>query len=112
MITFARRAVLSSLAAAAGLVAGCSVPDGSPIADRGLPLGSLVGRDAKVVVLSTPAGTRYDVLSLDGTLIASGLTASEVAAQVPGQDPRGAWADQPACGALMLADPGPRGLGD
>jgi hypothetical protein len=109
MITFARRAVL--IAATAGL-AGCAIPDGSPIADRGLPLGSLVGRDAKVVVLSTPGGTRYDVLSLDGTLIASGLTASEVAAQVPGQDPRGAWADQPACGALMLVDQGPHGLGD
>ncbi len=98
--------------AAAGFAASIAGPRPAradaamPALRIGLPLGELVGRDARVTVLATPAGTRYDIRTLDGALVAGNLTAAEVGALLPGQDPRGVFAvDEPAGIPLMLADP-------
>ena len=77
-----------------------------PNTTAGLRMGELVGRDARVVIVGTADGTRFDIHGLDGGIVAAGLTADEVAALLPGQDPRNATAQEPmASGPLMLADP-------
>ncbi len=82
-----------------------------PTPTAGLPMGDLVGRDARVQIIGTVDGTRFDVHSLGGGIVAAGLTADEVAALLPGQDPRNATAQEPtACGPLMLAEPDRRGI--
>jgi len=79
---------------------------GQPAGTPGLRMGELVGRDARVVIVGTRGGTRFDVHSLRGGIVAAGLTADQVAALLPGQDPRAAMAQEPmASGPLMLADP-------
>jgi hypothetical protein len=87
-------------------------PAGAPAAQEsaGVPMGTLVGRDFKVTILATDAGTRYDVRTPAGVLVASGLTDVELAQLFPGQDPRGFAAEPTACGPLMLAEPVGRGV--
>lgn len=93
------------VAAAAGAQFAGLGPRGAS-AQEGLLVGTLVGRDAKVAVYSTAAGTRYEIRGLDGTLLAADLTAADVAQLLPGQDPRGVFAEEPAkTGPLMLAEP-------
>lgn len=78
----------------------------APRETAGLRMGELVGRDARVVILGTDQGMRFDIHSLGGGIVAAGLTAEQVAALLPGQDPRAALAQEPTvCGPLMLADP-------
>src|SRR5437773_2585295 len=60
----------------------------------GLFMGELVGRDARVQIIGTDHGTLYDVRSPDGRIVAAGLTADEVAALLPGQDPRAVLAQE------------------
>lgn len=83
-----------------------SAAQARPSPTPGLPMGELVGRDARVAIIGTDQGMRFDVHSLGGRIVAAGLTADEVAALLPGQDPRSALAQEPTvCGPLMLADP-------
>ena len=73
---------------------------------RGLLMGELVGRDARVVIYGTEQGSRFDIHSLGGGIVAAGLTAEQVAGLLPGQDPRGAMAQEPMqCGPLMMVEP-------
>ena len=101
------RLLLAAFAAAALLPSACTTTpqaQSSAAAQRRLPMGTLVGREARVAILATGHGVRYDVRTSDGQLLASNLTAAEVARRVPGQDPRGAWAmaDEPVL--LMQAE--------
>src|SRR5262245_38703242 len=78
--------------AAAGIctrLAGIT-PPAAPAAQQshGVAMGTLVGRDFKVTILATNGGTRYDVRTPEGLLVAAGLTAVELAQLFPGQDPR------------------------
>src|SRR5262249_9688751 len=99
--------LLVGFAAAAAAIAAWNGPGragAAPIqAAPALSLGTLVGRDARVTVLATPQGARYDVRSADGTVIAARATADEVARCI-GQDPRAAWAEEEPV-KLMLAEP-------
>src|SRR5262245_10838692 len=82
-----------------------------PVATAGLYMGELVGRDARVVIIGTEHGTRFDIRTSEGGIIAAGLTADQVAALLPGQDPRGAMAQEAEhCGRLMLAEPDRHGI--
>lgn len=95
---------LSIVAAFAFAGTGPSQPLNSPAGTAGLPMGELVGRDARVAVFATRAGTRFDIRALDGTTVAAGLTADQVAALLPGQDPRGVFAQEDAPTAIMFAE--------
>ena len=86
-----------------------SAATAQPAATPGLRMGELVGRDARVTIIATGDGTRFDVRNLDGGIVAAGLTAEEVAALLPGQDPRNATA-QESGRALMLAEPDRHGI--
>lgn len=100
-------AAIAAVGAALAVVVGPSAAGAAqPAATRGLYLGELVGRDAKVAIVGSADGARYDIRAMDGTIIAAGLTAAQVASLLPGQDPRGvAGQDRPISGPLMLADP-------
>lgn len=99
-LAFALAAVLPS---ACTTTPSPGLPDsaGEP---RRLSMGMLVGREARVGIFATPGGVRYDIRTPEGQLVASGLTAAEVARHLPGQDPRGAWADLDRPLQLMQAD--------
>ena len=102
--TFGVAAGLIVAAAGASQLAGVS-PRAAEAGD-GILMGTLVGRSARVEVMATGTGTRYQVRALDGTLIAANLTATEVGQLLPGQDPRGVFAEEADAGkALMLAEP-------
>jgi hypothetical protein len=85
-----------------GLSQAVAADDHTP----GAHVGTLVGREARVMVFASQDGTRYEVRRHDGSLVGANLTAEQAAWLAPEQDPRGAWADEPASGpALMLAEP-------
>lgn len=78
---------------------GPSSASAAAVGEPGTPMGTLVGRDRTVELVSTLSGTRYTVRAKTGEVLAAGLTASEAAAYL-GVDPRRLEAGQ----ALMLAD--------
>src|SRR5678816_3150594 len=113
MKTLAKANRVGTFGVAAGLIAAAAVmaqlgglaPRGVRAQD-GLLVGTLEGREARVAVYATADGTRYEIRGLDGTLVAANLTAADVGQLLPGQDPRGVFAEETAkTGPLMLAEP-------
>jgi len=103
-----RRTVTIPLAALSALFLAGSAPTQPGKAASGTPgllVAELVGRDARVAVFATDAGTRFDIRALNGQTVAAGLTAEQVAALLPGQDPRGVLVQDDAPTSLMLANP-------
>jgi hypothetical protein len=102
---------LVGAAGAARLAGPAAAGAAQPVVTRGLYMGELVGPQARVAIIGTEDGTRFDVRAANGQTVAAGLTADQVAALLPGQDPRGAMAEEPMkCGPLMLAEPTSRGI--
>ena len=116
-----RSAILVSMAL---VVSGCATvkeDPGRPLTDAesqttamsststptGFEVCELVGRDSIVRVLSTDAGTRYTLCTLEGAPIAENLDASGLARLRPDLDPKSMQADEGhdwGRGALMMVD--------
>jgi hypothetical protein len=75
----------------------------APTEVGGIEVCELVGRDSIVRVLSTDAGTRYTLCTLDGSSVAENLDASGLARLRPDLDPASMQADW-GRGPLMLMD--------
>ena len=91
-------AAIASITAAAKLAQLTPAQAAANVApSAGLRMGELVGRDARVAIIGTDHGMVF--------------SADEVAALLPGQDPRAALAQKSDEGtALMLAEPDRRGV--